>query len=52
MATGVRIGDMLEFYNFSSGDLIARRTVVEMTDATDHDPTVGVILVRQNQRIV
>ena len=51
MTTGVRIGDMLEFYDFSSGDLIARRTVVEMTDATDHNPTVGVILVRQNQRI-
>ena len=52
MATGVRIGDILEFYDFSSGDLIARRTVVEMTDATDHNPTVSVILVRQNQRIV
>ena len=44
--TGVRVGDLLDFFDFSSGELVARRRVVAMTAATDQNPTVGVILVR------
>jgi len=42
----VRSGDILEFYDFSSGEIIARRQVVALTEATDQNPTVGVMLVR------
>ena len=41
---GVRQGDVLQFYDFATGTLLARRQVLTMREATDANPTVGVTL--------
>ena len=41
---GVRQGDILQFYDFVTGVLLASRTVLAMREASDENPTVGVTL--------
>jgi hypothetical protein len=44
---GVRPGDILQFYDFVTGVLLAARTVLTMREASDENPTVGVTLDEQ-----
>ena len=41
---GVRVGDILEFYNFNTGKVLASRRAVSIREASDENPTVGVVL--------
>ena len=41
---GVRVGDILQFYNFNTGQVLASRLVVSIREASDENPTVGVVL--------